>query len=342
MNLALKEMTYYKLKYALVAAIIFLLAFLVLFVSSLAQGLGKDNISFIEHMNGKYFVVSEDADNNLLNAPLHPDDVKVLKDNQIPLVQMQPNKVQNNDKFLLTTISNIHALPKDGEIALDLHMSKNYKVNDQLNVVDNKEALKIAQFDKYQMYAHMSVGLVNQDTYKKIVPQNAINTAILTEDMLKDEVKVKDLKAQLKHSKIITPEDAMKAIPSYEAEQMPLNLMVFFLFLISAIVITVFFYIITIQKTTEYGILKAIGTSHKKLIVKLIQEVFIIVMLSVGLAIVVIMAINNFLPPTMPFYLNTNLIFILAGLFLFVAFIGVLLSIIKVLKIDPIEAIGGE
>lgn len=48
------------------------------------------------------------------------------------------------------------------------------------------------------------------------------------------------------------------------------------------------------------------------------------------------------MPPGMPFYLNNNLIMILAGLFLFVSFIGVMLSIIKVLKIDPIEAIGGE
>lgn len=341
MNLALKEIKYYKMKYVLIAAIIFLLAFLVLFVSSLAQGLGKDNISFIEHMDGKYFVVSEDADNNLLNAPLDKEDVKVLKDFNIPLVQMQPIKIQNNDKFLLTTISKLHALPKDGDVALDVHLNKSYDLKDKLNIVDSKENLRISDFEKFQMYSHMPVGLVNQATYNKVVPHEAINTAIINQHVL-DNVSIKELKQDLKHSKIITPEDAMKAIPSYEAEQMPLNLMVFFLFLISAIVITVFFYIITIQKTTEYGILKAIGTSHKKLIFKLIQEVFIVVIFSVSLAIFIITAINNFMPPGMPFYLNNNLIMILAGLFLFVSFIGVMLSIIKVLKIDPIEAIGGE
>ena len=254
---------------------------------------------------------------------------------------MQPIKIQNNDKFLLTTISKLHALPKDGDVALDVHLNKSYDLKDKLNIVDSEENLRISDFEKFQMYSHMPVGLVNQATYNKVVPHEAINTAIINQHVL-DNVSIKDLKQNLKHSKIITPEDAMKAIPSYEAEQMPLNLMVFFLFLISAIVITVFFYIITIQKTTEYGILKAIGTSHKKLIFKLIQEVFIIVIFSVSLAIILITAISNFMPPGMPFYLNNNLIMILAGLFLFVSFIGVMLSIVKVLKIDPIEAIGGE
>ncbi|UTH02569.1 ABC transporter permease [Macrococcoides canis] len=340
MNLALKEIKYYKVKYLLIAAIIFLLSFLVLFVSSLAQGLGKDNVSFIEQMDASHYVISKDADNNLMNTPLSKHDQKVLEDNNIPLLKLQPVKVQQNEKFLLATVSEDYMkLPSENKVNLDSHTSKVFTVGDKLNVKDKDTDLTISTFTRHQMFAHMPVGLVSQETYDNYFKDMPANAGIL-KSMSKADINT--LNDELDDSKLITPDKAMKGIPSYEAEQMPLNLMVIFLFLISAIVITVFFYVITIQKTTEYGILKAIGTSNRKLIFKLMQEVILIVMVSVLLSIGVIYIINMNLPATMPFFLNPNLIILLIGLFLLVALIGVLLSIYKVLKIDPIQAIGGE
>lgn len=340
MNLALKEIKYYKVKYLLIAAIIFLLSFLVLFVSSLAQGLGKDNVSFIEQMDAGHYVISKDADNNLMNTPLSKHDQKVLEDKNIPLLKLQPVKVQKNEKFLLATVTEDYMkLPADNKVNLDSHASKTFKENDTLNLKDQDKKLKISEFTRHQMFAHMPVGLVSQETYNNYFKDAPVNAGII-KSMSKSDMN--QLNDDLKDAKLITPDKAMKGIPSYEAEQMPLNLMVIFLFLISAIVITVFFYVITIQKTTEYGILKAIGTSNRKLIFKLMQEVIVVVMVSVLISIGVIYIINMNLPATMPFFLNPNLIFLLIGLFLVVALIGVMLSIYKVLKIDPIQAIGGE
>ena len=135
MNLALKEIKYYKVKYLLIAAIIFLLSFLVLFVSSLAQGLGKDNVSFIEQMDAGHYVISKDADNNLMNTPLSKHDQKVLEDKNIPLLKLQPVKVQKNEKFLLATVTEDYMkLPADNKVNLDSHASKTFKENDTLKL----------------------------------------------------------------------------------------------------------------------------------------------------------------------------------------------------------------
>ena len=63
-------------------------------------------------------------------------------------------------------------------------------------------------------------------------------------------------------------------------------------------------------------------------------------MVGVILAFSVILILNAFMPVTMPFYLSYSQVLMIV-VFLIVGLIGALLSFIKVLKVDPIEAIGG-
>lgn len=83
MKIAFKELKYYKFKYLMIGIILFLLAFLVMFVSSLAQGLGKDNISMIESLSGEAILIEDDSNNEIQQSVLSEDVVNDARDNKI-------------------------------------------------------------------------------------------------------------------------------------------------------------------------------------------------------------------------------------------------------------------
>ncbi|CAD2072041.1 ABC transporter permease [Phocicoccus pinnipedialis] len=340
MNIAFKELKYYKFKYLLIGLILFLLAFLVMFVSSLAQGLGKDNISMIENLNGDHILVHEEADNQINQSVLEDKDTKLAEDNGYHFVSMKMLRIQEasaiqllySDDAVNYLVVEGHEPKSDNEILLDETLSKTYAIGDTIQARDYDDvAYEVSGFVEKSMYAHTSIGFVTKEGYKK-VDENVTPTFAVGDKKIETP----------KHIDRITKQDAMNGIPSFQAEQLPLNLMVVFLFVISAIVISAFFYVITIQKTKEYGILKAIGTTSGKMITSIIVVVMTIVILSTVIAIGLTFVIGQFLPVTMPFFINENLVLLLFGSFVGVSLIGALLSVFKVIRIDPLSAIGGE
>ncbi|GGA97181.1 ABC transporter permease [Macrococcus hajekii] len=339
MKLALKELKYYKFKYAMITAILFLLAFLVLFVSSLAQGLAKDNISFIEHLDSSHYVINQEADHSLTASSLSDHDTHLLTSRHIPLLTMQMVAFESNKSVAAVYMKGANPqliagrLPvNEDEIAIDESLKQDFKLNDTMKVKNKEVHFKITGFVKDNMYAHTAVGYMTAPGLKRINPDIKPNVAILKSPQI----------SGLKEAEVITDQELKKGIASYEAEQLPLNLMIIFLFVISAIVIAAFFYVITIQKTTEYGILKAIGFKNKKIAVMILIEIMIITSIGVLTAIALTYLIAAQLPVTMPFHINNQLILILVMLFFIVGLAGALLSLIKVIRIDPQLALGGE
>ena len=117
-------------------------------------------------------------------------------------------------------------------------------------------------------------------------------------------------------------------------------MMLAFLIVIAVFVLGAFFYIMTIQKVNQFGILKAIGAKNKFLIGSTMLQVFILSVVSIGLAIGFAFVLQQIMPNGIPFVFDFKLILQFGGALLVVSLLGALFSTTSIVKADPLQAMG--
>lgn len=129
-------------------------------------------------------------------------------------------------------------------------------------------------------------------------------------------------------------------MPGYKEETGTIIMMLAFLIVISAFVIAVFFYVITIQKTSQFGVMKAIGASNRFISKAIVAQVFILssfgILAGVGLTYLTALAF----PKNMPFDLDAKLVVLYAVALLIISLLSSIISVRQVTKIDPLTALG--
>ena len=100
-------------------------------------------------------------------------------------------------------------------------------------------------------------------------------------------------------------------------------------------------YVMTLQKTSIFGVMKAQGISSKFIIDSIVKQSFIIGVLGIALGFGLAYGTSLILPEAMPFSVALNLWSIYSLVLLVVTIVGSLFSIGTVTKVDPMKAIGG-
>ena len=342
MNLAWKEIKFYKFRFILIMFIIFLMAIMVLFISGLAQGLARENISIFDQIKGNQFVVQKMKEPQLEKSILS----RSKQDNISKIIDEKPFKMAGKTFKINGNEENVMAInsvknhqpnlksghyPKNGnQIAINEKLTaEGLYLDDKVKVKGDDTTYKVVGILKNTMYSHSNIVMMDQS---KIEQSSNVATFYVTNQLSKSD---KNKINHIKGVQTATTDNITSNIASYKAEQTPLDMMIISLYIITAIVLSAFFYVMTIQKTSEIGILKAIG------ITTLILQISMITFIGVAIAEVVILLISQILPVSMPFHIDMHNIIIVLVIFMIVGLIGTSLSFIKLIKIDPIEAIGG-
>ncbi|WP_405131702.1 ABC transporter permease [Paenibacillus sp. FSL H8-0317] len=372
MYLAIREMRYAKGRYALIATIMVLVSFLVLFVTGLAQGLAYDNAASIKNMAATHFVLEQDSNHRFTRSQVDQNQLDqarsvVGQENAEPLgVKMttvsptgDTKKIDvtlfmvNPEGWLAPTVTEGSPITDqtNGQVVVDHKLSES-GVTIGTVLVDQASGAEwtVGGFVQNESFSHSPVVFLNEQEWLTL--QGGSRTSQGSADTnanapIYNAIAIKDggdqvdrLSAAMPNMEVITKSDAVSAIPGYKEEQGSLLMMIAFLYVISAFVLAVFFYVITIQKTSQFGILKAIGTRNGYLAGSVSLQVLVLSVGSLVISVLLVRLFESILPASMPFQLGLSTLALTCVLFILMSVAGSLFSVWKVTKIDALDAIG--
>ena len=360
MNLGWKEIKHSKGKYMLIEGILLLMVFMVLFLSGLANGLARAVSASIESADAPYFILSDDAEKLITISSIDPDvleDIsKMTSDELAPfnLQRMNLNRIDDSTKidvtyFAIEEDSFLNPIIIEGE---GLTTGKNEIILDQSfkeygitigEVVEDSSTgidLTVAGFTKDAYYGHISVGYISIDTYQQIRTELNPMYEKAYHAVAVNGANVEDI--SIKGYEVVSKDSVVENIPGYKAEQTTIQMILWVLVVVSAAILGVFFYVITIQKEKQFGVLKAIGMPMRKIVALIVSQVIMLAGFSVVIGNALTWGMSKMLPAGMPFYLNTKHAILVSVAFLVVSFFCSLISTAKVAKVDPMISIGGK
>ncbi|TYP74005.1 FtsX-like permease family protein [Paenibacillus methanolicus] len=368
MFLALREIRHAKARYALIALIMLLVSFLVLFVTGLARGLAYDNAASIQNMAATHFVLQEQSEHRLARSAVGNKELAAAREavgdaQATPLgMRMSAVMVEGSsgklDAALLAVDMNGWLSPSvaagrtitGGAVMTILADRKLAESGAQVGgvIVDVATGIRltIAGFVDDESFSHAPAVFISLDDWSAMQARTEL-AAGPSADASYNAIAVQAsgdrleaLREALPEAEIITKADAVSAIPGYKEEQGSLLMMIVFLFVISAFVLAVFFYVITLQKAGQFGILKAIGTRTSYLAGSVIGQVLLLSTGSLAASSLLILLAQTALPASLPFRLETDTLLLTCALFLGMSAAGSLLSVAQVARTNALDAIG--
>lgn len=358
MFLALKEIKFSKLKYALIIGIITLIAYAVFILSGLANGLAVEFKQAIVDWNGEQIVLSDDSNKNLSASQLtekNLDDVSATK--KAPLSIYNGAIKNKNDKINITlfgTSSNAFILPEflEGHQPNEEHeisISKNladlgYKINDTIKMGKDNIPMKVVGISPTTFYAvtpviYSSIEDANKIKFgKNFTPQD--NEQPMNAIVTQDKATKINSNATPDLAKL-TIDNFIESLPGYAEQNLTLNAMIYFLFVIVTAIIGIFMYVLTLQKASIFGVMKAQGISNGFIINALIKQSLLVGLFGISLGFAIAYITSLILPSTMPFEVPFQLWSVYSLVLLLVTVLGSIFSIRTITNVDPMKAIGG-
>lgn len=354
MFLAINEMKHSKLRYALVIGVVFLIAYLVFFLTGLAYGLAQENRTAVDKWQADRILLSDEANGKLNMSMLTMDDYESVKAEdkaalaQFPGIVYQKGKKDQQinvsffgieaDEFLAPNLVKGRMFKNTGEVVVNDSLAKEdgLQVGDQLKVAGSKQTLKIVGFTDEAMYnvapvIYMSLADFQEIRFNQALPKEAqkINAIVLRE-------KPKQVANNLEEIKI---SDFIDDLPGYRAQNLTFAFMIGFLIVIAAIVIGIFIYILTMQKQAIFGVMKAQGISNFFIARSVFVQTAILAFVGIVLGLALTYLSSLVLPAAVPFAIFWGLYLAVSVGMWVIAILSAVFSVSTVVKIDPLQAI---
>ncbi|MEK5038007.1 ABC transporter permease [Sporosarcina sp. FSL K6-3457] len=355
MFLAWNEIQKNKLRFTLIMGVLMLISYLVFFLSGLANGLQAMNREAIDKWEATAIVLTEESDKSLSQSSMVLDDVEAVHANEIAVIG-QINAIATNgdgkknvsifgikkDAFIMPTVIEGKPFADDNEvIANDSLKREGFKLGDELQLSSSDEVLTIVGFTDHARFTAAPVLYGDLTTFQRVkfgeaaeINKDRINGIVVRGD---DGVTVTEQDSL----EAIEIEPFIHSMPGYMEQNLTLTLMIYFLFGISSVIVAIFLYVLTVQKISMFGVMKAQGISNRYLASSVIAQTFILTTIGVTVGLVLTLITNAFLPAGVPIALDLATMIFYGLVLIVVAIAGAVFSVFTIVRIDPLKAIGG-
>lgn len=321
MFVGLREIVKARGRFGLIVGTVGLITLLVVMLTGLTNGLGKQNTEALEALDAKS-VVFQDMD-----EPSYMTSRVTAEEGTVPLGTGQTLLLRENGKE--ESIS-ILGLPKgtelpggevlgDGAVASrELHVAP----GDELSVGGTPITVDAVTDDLY--FSHTAVLWVNTEDWKSAMHTDADGTVLLASD-----------------DRGMSMKDSFNGLAAYKSEQASFNMILGFLYAIAALVIVAFLTVWTMQRTRDLAILKAIGASNSYLRKDALGQAAVLLGIGAAVGALIALGIGLAASKVAPFSLT---VLTVAGPPLAIWAIGMVGAFIatrQITKVEPQLALGG-
>ncbi|WP_428910247.1 ABC transporter permease [Niallia sp. Krafla_26] len=355
MFLAWNEIKKNKLRFALITGILMLVSYLVFFLSGLATGLANLNREAVDKWDASAIILTEESDKNLYQSFMSTDQLKDITAQETAVIG-QLNAIANNgdqkqnislfgihkEEFLMPNVTEGRAFEKTNEVIADDSLKEEgFKLGDTLSLSSSDETLTIVGFTDNARFNAAPVLYADLITFHKVkfgetADQNKdqINAIVVGDESISNHTQNKELET-------IEIQSFIENLPGYTEQKLTLNFMIYFLFGISSIIVAIFLYVLTVQKISMFGVMKAQGISSSYLSWSVVAQTFILSFIGTALGFALTIISGAFLPAAVPVSFDLTLMVIYGLILMLVATVGAVFSVLTIVRIDPLKAIGG-
>ncbi len=353
MFLAYKEIMHSKARYLLITGLLFLIAYLVFFLTGLSYGLAQDNRLAVDAWSADQIVLASDSNHILGKSNFEADLANEITADQKALFSEMPGVVKLNeegekinvalfgiqgDEFLKPDIVAGKMFDAPGQGVVDISMKNQYglEIGDSLQVANMDHPIIVVGFTKNQRFSVAPVVFTSLEDLKEI------RYSGLGQLPEKDFINAVVVRGQANHVpeelETISIEDFIQDIPGYRAQVVTFNFMIGFLIVIAAVVVGIFIYVLTMQKAPIFGVMKAQGIATSYIAKSVLGQSFLLASLGVVFALLATLASAYLLPAAVPFALTWEYFLLVGILIIIAAVMAALFSVRAIAKGDPLEA----
>lgn len=375
MFLAFRELAFARGRFALMGVVVALIAILMVLLSGLSVGLVNDGVSGLQRLPVSALAFQHDVSKDAAFTRSVVDSDAVATWNEQPgvaeaapfgttLVNTRTSEGVEVDlalfgvevgSFLNPDVAEGSRVAGPDEVVVSpTAVEKGVRIGDTIVLEPAGTRLRVVGVLAQQhTFGHVDVGYLPLRTWQEIhagvragdvVPERVYHevtaVGIRTADGADLDLAAGDKAAG---TTSMTLKQSFGASPGYTAETSTLMLIRAFLYAISALVVGAFFTVLTIQRTQEIAVLRAMGASTAYLLRDSLLQSVVLLVLSAGAGVGIGLAAGAAISSTpMPFALEAGPIVAAAALLVSLGVTGAAVAVLRITRVDPLTALGGS